>query len=153
MDTFMQMAFDEAEKGIAAGDGGPFGAVIVKDDKVIATAHNEVLKDNDPTAHAEMRVIQKASAVLQAYHLKGCTLYITAEPCPMCFAAIHWAHIDKVVYAATKEEVAEIGFDDALISDIILNKIKDPVIFMHRSLPESKKLFKKFADDSKKIIY
>lgn len=153
MDKFMQMAFLEAEKGIEAGAGGPFGAVIVKDGEVIASGHNEVLKHNDPTAHAEMIVIRQASSALQEYHLKGCTLYVTAEPCPMCSAAIHWAHIDKVVYAATKEEVAEIGFDDALISDIALHKTDDPVLFVHRPLLESKRLFKKYIDDTDRVIY
>ena len=89
MNKFMEEAFREAQKGIAAGDGGPFGAVIVKDGEIIARGHNEVVKTNDPTSHAEMSAIRNASSRLQNFKLEGCTLYVTGEPCPMCFSAIH----------------------------------------------------------------
>ncbi len=125
MPDFMQIAFKEAKEGVEAGHGGPFGAVIVKDDKVIAKAHNEVLKRNDPTAHAEILAIQEASKKVASFWLEECELYATGEPCPMCFSAIHWAKIKKVYYCNTKEEAASIGFDDAFITEIIQNKKPD----------------------------
>ncbi|WP_245609169.1 nucleoside deaminase [Sulfurovum lithotrophicum] len=149
----MREAFLEAKRGIEAGDGGPFGAVIVKDGKIIASGHNEVVKTNDPTAHAEMSVIRKASAKLQNFKLEGCSLYVTGEPCPMCFSAIHWAHIDRVYYCNTKEDAARIGFDDSLITEIILGKKKDPVSFIHTADQQCKALFTEWYEDPDKIAY
>jgi len=149
----MKEAFSEAEKGIAAGDGGPFGAVIVKEGKIIARGHNEVIKSNDPTAHAEMVAIRKASSYLQSFILEGCTLYVTGEPCPMCFSAIHWAHIDKVYYCNTKKDAAEIGFDDAFITEIIEGKKRDPISFVHMPNTACKILFSQWYDDPDKIPY
>jgi len=137
----MQIAFEEARKGISSGDGGPFGAVIVKHGAIIARGHNEVVRTNDPTAHAEMVVIRKASAFLNTFDLTGCTLYVTGEPCPMCFSAIHWAHIDKVYYCNTKADAAKIGFDDTYITEIILGHIPDPVSFVHMPNKACKQLF------------
>ncbi len=153
MDRFMEIALQEAEKGIDAGEGGPFGAVIVKDSKVIAKGHNMVVKTNDPTAHAEIVAIRRASQKLETFHLEGCVMYVTAEPCPMCFAAIHWAHLEKVVYCNTKEESAAIGFDDSLITDIAAKKVKDPVKFEHRPSNACKRVFMKWYEDPNKILY
>ncbi|BAF72138.1 nucleoside deaminase [Sulfurovum sp. NBC37-1] len=153
MDPFMREAFLEAKRGIEAGDGGPFGAVIVKDGKIIASGHNEVVKTNDPTAHAEMIAIRNASAKLQNFKLEGCTLYVTGEPCPMCFSAIHWAHIERVYYCNTKEDAARIGFDDSLITEIILGKKKDPVSFMHTPHEQCQTLFSVWYEDPEKIPY
>ena len=116
---FMRLALEEARRGIENDDGGPFGAVIVRDGKVISKAHNEVLKRNDPTAHAEILAIREASSILKSYDLSTCEIYSTSEPCPMCFAAIFWARIKRLVYGTTREDVAEIGFDDSLIYDVI----------------------------------
>ena len=93
--------------------GGPFGAVIVKDGKVVAEASNTVTVDNDPTAHAEVNAIRKACAALGTFDLSGCELYTSCEPCPMCLAACYWAHIDRVYYAADREDAAAAGFDDS----------------------------------------
>jgi len=153
MTHFMQEAFAEAKRGIAAGDGGPFGAVIVKEGKIIARGHNEVIKSNDPTAHAEIVAIRNASATLQSFKLEGCTLYVTGEPCPMCFSAIHWAHIEKVYYCNTKEDAAEIGFDDAFITEIIEGKRKDPIPFVHLPDRACKILFSQWYDNPDKIPY
>ncbi|MEM8883228.1 MAG: nucleoside deaminase [Planctomycetota bacterium] len=109
----MQEAVAEARAGVRNGDGGPFGAVIVKDGAILARAHNEVLKTNDPTAHAEVLAIRRAATQLGTPHLTGCELYTTCEPCPMCLAAIHWARLDRVIYAETRDSAARIGFDDA----------------------------------------
>ena len=123
MNEFMKQAYDASM--INAFDnfkaGGPFGAVIVKDDKIIAVANNTVLLSHDPTAHAEVNVIRKACAVLHTHDLKGCTLYTSCYPCPMCLAAIIWANIEEVYYGNTKEEAAEIGFRDDDIYNIIRN--------------------------------
>ena len=149
----MQEAFEEAEHGIKSGDGGPFGAVIVKEGKIIARGHNEVVKTNDPTAHAEMVAIRKAASTLQNFKLEGCSLYVTGEPCPMCFSAIHWAHIDKVYYCNTKEDAARIGFDDSVITEIILGNQKDPIPFVHTPHQQCKTLFTQWYEDPEKTPY
>ena len=153
MDRWMQTAWEEAKKGIEAGDGGPFGAVVVKEGEIIASGHNEVVKTNDPTAHAEMVAIRKATAALQNFSLKGCDLYVTGEPCPMCFSAIHWAHLDRVYYCNTKADAAKIGFDDSLITEIILGKVSDPIPFKHKPDNSCKKLFRQWYDDPDKVPY
>ena len=109
----MQEAVKEAFKGIKKGEGGPFGAVIVLDGKVIAKAHNTVVKDNDPTAHAEVNAIRKASKKLKTYCLKGCELITTCEPCPLCLAAIKWAGIKKATYGCSRKDAGKLGFSDA----------------------------------------
>jgi guanine deaminase len=112
MNPFMKVAFDEAEIGLKKNHGGPFGAVIVKDGKVIAKAHNEVLKTNDATAHAEITAIRIASKKLKRFDLSDCQVYSTCEPCPMCFSAMHWAKIRKLYYGCTRKDASDIGFDD-----------------------------------------
>jgi tRNA(Arg) A34 adenosine deaminase TadA len=115
----MRLALEEARIGIENDDGGPFGAVIVRDGKVVSKAHNEVLERNDPTAHAEILAIREASSILGRYDLSTCEIYSTSEPCPMCFSAIFWARIRRLVFGTTREDVAEIGFDDSLIYEVI----------------------------------
>lgn len=101
--------------------GGPFGAVVVKDNKIIAVASNSVLSDNDPTAHAEINAIRKACKELNTYDLTGCELYATGYPCPMCLSAIIWANIKTVYYGCTPQDAAEIGFRDDFIYDYVIN--------------------------------
>ena len=113
MNKYMRMAINEARKGIRAGHGGPFGAVVVKDGEVIGKGHNQVLKNNYPTCHGEMLAIRKACKKLGTYDLSGCELYTTGEPCPMCMSAILWANIDKVYYGCNVMDTEEIGFRDA----------------------------------------
>ena len=108
----MQMAIEEARKGIRQGDGGPFGCVIVKDGEVVAQTHNRVLKDHDATAHGEIMASRQAGEVLGTHDLEGCTLYTTGEPCHMCLCAILWANISKVYYGCTIADNARIGFRD-----------------------------------------
>lgn len=110
---FMKKAISEAREGISNGDGGPFGAVIVKDGEVIASGHNRVLSDNDSTCHGEIDALRKAENKLGTYDLTGCELYTTGEPCPMCLAAILWANIRKVYYGCRLSDNEEIGFRDA----------------------------------------
>ena len=111
----MRRAISLAEDNASSGNGGPFGAVIVKDGKVVAEGSNTVTVDNDPTAHAEVNAIRRACAVLGTFDLSGCELYTSCEPCPMCLAACYWAHISRVYYAAGRDDAAAAGFDDDMI--------------------------------------
>ena len=112
---FMRQAIELARKGMMDGDGGPFGAVIVKDNTIIGRGWNRVLRTNDPTAHAEIVAIRDASANMGNYWLEGCHLYVNCEPCPMCLAAIYWARIESLTFGATRKDAAAIGFDDDAI--------------------------------------
>jgi guanine deaminase len=108
----MRLALSEAYKGAKKGEGGPFGAVIVRGAKVIARAHNKVLKSKDPTQHAEMRAISMASRKLGRYDLSDCEIYSTTESCPMCFSAIHWARIKRLTFGTRIQDVWKIGFNE-----------------------------------------
>ncbi len=116
---FMQEAVKEAMRGIKANHGNPFGAVIVKNGKIIARGHNMVLKENDPTAHAEIIAIRNAAKKSNNRHLFDCTIYSSCEPCPMCLCAIYWARIKKVYYGCTKKDAAKIGFEDLLFHEVL----------------------------------
>lgn len=109
------MAIELSETNVKQSAGGPFGAVIVKDGKVVGKSANKVVVNNDPTAHAEISAIRLACKKLKTFDLSGCEIYTSCEPCPMCLGAIYWAHIDTVYYANTKADAAAIGFDDKLI--------------------------------------
>lgn len=111
---FMLQAIEVAKQNIERG-GGPFGAVIVKNNEVIASTGNSVTIDNDPTAHAEVNAIRQACQHLNTFDLSGCEIYSSCEPCPMCLSAIYWAHIDTLYYGATKHDAALAGFDDSFI--------------------------------------
>lgn len=116
---FMKLAIAEARTGIKNGHGGPFGAVVTKDGKLVASGHNQVLKNNDSTCHGEISAIRKAEQALGTYDLSGCELYTTGEPCPMCLAAILWADIGKVYYGCTLEDNTKIGFRDTKIDQLL----------------------------------
>lgn len=111
----MERAIELSIKNVRSGRGGPFGAVVVRQGKIIAEAANSVTACNDPTAHAEMLAIRQACSKLRNFELRGCELYCSCEPCPMCLGAIYWARLDRVYYANTSEDAARIGFDDSLI--------------------------------------
>jgi len=113
-DKMLRKAIQLSLKSIAVG-GGPFGAVIVKDGKEIASGYNQVTMTNDPTAHAEVTAIREASKTLNTFDLSGCEIYTSCEPCPMCLSAIYWSRIDKIYYANTKADAKAIGFDDSFI--------------------------------------
>ena len=108
----MKKAIECSAENVLLKKGGPFGALIVKDGQIIAGACNQVLKDNDPTAHAEVSAIRKAGQVLGTFDLSGCDLYTSCEPCPMCLMASKWANIRQIYYAATRKDAADIGFRD-----------------------------------------
>ncbi len=118
---FMKLAANEAREGIKSGDGGPFGAVVVKNGEVIATGHNHVLSNNDSTCHGEIDAIRKAEKKLGTYDLSGCEVYTTGEPCPMCLAAVLWANISRVYYGCRTEDEARIGFRDLKFSEMLGN--------------------------------
>ena len=112
MDQYMKIAIEEAYDGINAGDGGPFGAVIVKDGKIIGRGHNRVVSNGDPTCHGEMEAIRDACKKMGTFDLSGSTIYTTGEPCPMCLGAILWANIEKVYYGCNVIDTEKIGFRD-----------------------------------------
>ncbi len=150
---FMQRAIELSIESVKNG-GGPFGAVIVKDGKIIAEASNSVTKDNDPTAHAEINAIRIAAKKLNTFNLSGCEIYTSCEPCPMCLGAIYWARIDKIYYANTREDAKNIGFDDSFIYDEIskpINKRAIPTIQIMRE--EALKAFKDWQEKDDKIEY
>jgi len=151
----MKIAIIEAKKGVTKGHGGPFGCVIVRKGKIIAKAHNQVIRINDPTAHAEMLAIREASKKLKNFDLSGCELYSTSAPCPMCFSAIDWAKIKKVYYGCTKRDAAHIGFDDKHIYDIIQGKTKKNPVTIKKGLnrKECLEVFKLWSEKEDKKKY
>lgn len=116
---FMEAAIAEAREGINNGDGGPFGAVVVKDGEIVASGHNRVLKNNDSTCHGEIDAIRRAEEKLGTYDLTGYEIYTTSEPCPMCLAAIMWANISKVYYGCTLDDNEKIGFRDEIFDEMM----------------------------------
>jgi guanine deaminase len=114
-DSWIQQTIQLATQSVAQG-GGPFGAIIVKDNTIIGRGNNQVTQNNDPTAHAEIMAIRHACNTLRDFNLEGCILYSSCEPCPMCLAAIYWARLDRVVFAASADDAAKAGFDDAFIA-------------------------------------
>lgn len=112
MNPYMKIALEEAQAGIRAGHGGPFGCAIVRDGEVVGKGHNEVVLQHDPTCHGEMTAIRDAYRNLGTFDLSGCELYTTAQPCPMCLGAIRWANIARVYYGCNVSDTAEIGFRD-----------------------------------------
>ncbi len=127
---WMEMAISEAMENVVQAEGGPFGAIVVKDGKVIGMGRNSVTSLNDPTAHAEVQAIREACRHLNDFELKGCTIYTSCEPCPMCLGAIYWSRPDAVYYANTKEDAADIGFDDHFIYEQIATPMEDRFIPM-----------------------
>ncbi len=116
INKFMNRAIELSLKSIKL-NGGPFGCVIVKNNQIIAEGSNEVTKNNDPTAHAEIVTIRNACKILNTFNLKGTEMFTSCEPCPMCLSAIYWSHIDKIYYGNTRKDAAKIGFDDNFIYD------------------------------------
>ncbi|MEA3456157.1 MAG: nucleoside deaminase [Campylobacterota bacterium] len=152
MNQWMKIAYDEAVKGMLVNDGGPFGAVVIQGDKVIAAAHNEVLKTNDPTAHSEINVIRKASEQLTRYDLSDCVLYTTSKPCPMCLGAIFWARIGTVYYGTTEHDAARGGFDDHRFYEMMRGENND-IVFKQIDYEANAKLFDQWLEKEDRQIY
>jgi tRNA(Arg) A34 adenosine deaminase TadA len=123
--VFMEQAIALATENVTSGRGGPFGAVVVRDGKVIATGVNRVTTTNDPTAHAEVTAIRNACAALKSFRLDGCEIYTSCEPCPMCLAAIYWAHCDAIYYGNTAKDAAAAGFNDEYLYDELKRPIEE----------------------------
>jgi len=150
---FMRKAIALSIENIKSG-GSPFGAVIVKDGKIIATGVNKVTLNNDPTAHAEVTAIRKASRKFGTYNLAGCQIYTSCEPCPMCLGAVYWAHLDKMYYGNTKTDAKNIGFDDSFIYDEIELRPENRRIEATQLLPEEAIIaFKKWENTEDKVLY
>ena len=150
---FMQRAIDLAAESVKNG-GGPFGAVVVKDGKVIAESANSVTPDNDPTAHAEVNAIRLACKKLGTFMLDGCEIYASCEPCPMCLGAIYWAHIKTIYYAGTRSDAAKAGFDDDFIyREINIDPEKRSVPAFNFMPTEGAAVFKLWLDKEDRTNY
>ena len=153
----MKLGIDKARETMNQNHGGPFGAVIVKDDKIIAISSNTVLRDNDPTAHAEVNAIREAGRVLKTNDLSDCTLYATGYPCPMCLSAIIWANIKTVYYGAPVNEAEKIGFRDDFIYNYIknnnsnLNVLDVKSIDNHKCSEDCIELYKEYSSKNKEM--
>ena len=128
---FMQEAINLSKKGMMNNDGGPFGCVVVKDDVIVGRGCNMVTSTNDPTAHAEVTAIRDACKNLGTYQLEGCEIYTSCEPCPMCMGAIYWARPARVFYGNSRQDAADIGFDDSLIYKELTLPLKDRKISIY----------------------
>jgi tRNA(Arg) A34 adenosine deaminase TadA len=152
--VFMQKAIELSIDNVKSGKGGPFGAVVVKDGKIIAQGANSVTSHNDPTAHAEVMAIREACKVLGTFQLDGCDIYTSCEPCPMCLGAIYWARPNKVYYANTKKDAAEINFDDDFIYAEIAKPLNERSLqFIQMSRTEALEAFKLWSTKQDKIDY
>ncbi len=152
-EKYMQASVEAASESIKSG-GGPFGAMIVKDGKIVGRGINSVTVDHDPTAHAEINAIRDACSNLNTFNLKGCTLYASCEPCPMCLSAIYWARIDNYYYGATGKDASEAGFDDSFIKEELLKPIDKRSIIASQIMQDSAlNLFQEWAKKTDKIEY
>ncbi len=151
---FLQQAINLAVKNVRTGKGGPFGAVICQDNKVIAACANIVTCSNDPTAHAEMTAIRVACRNLNDFQLTGCTLYSSCEPCPMCLGAIYWARLGQVYFACNHLDAAQAGFDDSFIYDeIALSPEKRTINMQHIEINSALQPFITWQEQENKIRY
>lgn len=151
--NYMKLAIEQARSGIHSGHGGPFGSVIVKNDKIIGVGHNMVLKNNDSTAHGEVTAIRNAEKELGTYDLTGAEIYTTGEPCPMCLAACMWANISKVYYGCTINDNELIGFRDAKFDHLMGGRAKLADYLQQIGRDECLELFEEYNQMSEKKLY
>lgn len=152
MRNIMKLGIEEARTTMNEGKGGPFGAVITDiEGKVIAIASNKVLESHDPTAHAEIIAIRKASEILGTHNLENCILYVTGYPCPMCLSAIMWANIKKVYYGTNLEDAEKIGFKDKKIYDYLKNNDNNFLDIEQLNYDECLELFKEYQRNNKEL--
>ncbi len=151
---FIQEAIGLSQEKMSQGQGGPFGAVVVKEGKIISRGWNQVTSINDPTAHAEIVAIREACRILETFHLNGCEIYTNCEPCPMCLGAIYWARIKAVYYANTRHDAAGIGFDDEFIYREMAMPLSERTVKMtHLPSEEALFVFEKWAQKDNRIEY
>lgn len=155
MNEYMNIAKKLADNNLKTNEGGPFGACVVKDNRIIGKGSNNVLSTNDPTAHAEIMAIRDACKHINSYDLSDCELYTSCYPCPMCLSAIIWSNIKKVYYGNTKKDAANIGFRDEFIYDFIKNLSQDNELIKLESIDrdETIKTFNEFLKKDDKTIY
>lgn len=151
---FMQRAIEMAVANVHSGRGGPFAALVVRKGEIIGTGTNLVTSTNDPTAHAEIVAIREACEEIKSFHLQGCELYTTCEPCPMCLGAIYWAHIARIYYGSTRSDAAEAGFDD----DFIYREIERPphlrrIQMIQLAHADAQRAFQAWADQEDRTRY
>jgi tRNA(Arg) A34 adenosine deaminase TadA len=153
-ENFMRRAIALSREKMNESAGGPFGAVIVAEGRIIAEGWNQVTSINDPTAHAEIVAIRAACAVLHRFSLEGCEIYASCEPCPMCLAAIYWARLERIYYASDRDDAARIGFDDAAIYREVALPVEARTVPMTRLLPaEGRATFEAWEKKPDKIRY
>lgn len=153
-DTYLREAIEMAVQNVTTGQGGPFAALVVEDDEIIGRGTNVVTTLNDPTAHAEVTAIRRACDAQNDFELTGCTLYATCEPCPMCLGAAYWARLDRVYYAATREDAAAAGFDDDHIYEELTKPPEDRRIPMTQQLgEEAQRPFEAWRDYEGRVEY
>ncbi len=153
-DDFMKRAIELSREHMNLNHGGPFGAVIVKDGKIIGEGWNQVSSSNDPTAHAEISAIRKAAQTIRKFDLAGAEIYTSCEPCSMCLSAIYWARIDKIYYGNTRKDAAQIQFDDDFIYQEVAKPIQDRKIPMRQIMyPDALSVFKEWEKKADKVTY
>lgn len=151
---FMLRAIELSRHNMQAGQGGPFGAVIVKDNQIIGEGWNQVTSTNDPTAHAEITAIRNAAKNLNSFELKGAQIYTSCEPCPMCLAAIYWARIEQIFYANTRQDAAAIQFDDEFLYQEVSKPLDQRTIPSHScAREEALEVFKEWSNKADRIPY
>ncbi|MBS1188704.1 MAG: Cytidine/deoxycytidylate deaminase, zinc-binding region [Rhodocyclaceae bacterium] len=153
-EIFLQRAIELAHASVSGGDGGPFGAVVVKDGEIIGEGRNRVIGSNDPTAHAEIAAIRSACARLGRFHLADCVLYASSEPCPMCLSAAYWARLQRIVFANTRDQAAAIGFcDDALYDELRLPHAARSVPTCHLPIPGAAEPLRRWHENPGRTAY
>lgn len=151
---FMLEAIGLAQSNVENNNGGPFGAVVVKNGKIVGKGNNQVTSSNDPTAHAEVVAIREASKNLGNFNLEGCEIYASCEPCPMCLGAIYWARINKIYYAGSQNDAAKANFDDSFIyNEISLRKEKRNIPSEQIMQDKAQEVFEHWIKSEKKIPY
>ncbi|HEY2891235.1 MAG TPA: nucleoside deaminase [Dongiaceae bacterium] len=153
-EQFMRRAIAISGERMRAGLGGPFGAVVVMDGKIVAEGFNQVTSSSDPTAHAEVVAIRAACSALGRFNLEGCELYSSCEPCPMCLGAIYWARLDRVYFANDRNDAARIGFDDDHIYREFAKAMHERHLeFIHMPMKEARAVFQEWVDKPDKVRY
>ena len=151
---FMKMAIDLAASNLESGDGGPFGAVVVRNGEIVGKGSNQVTSTNDPTAHAEVVAIRDACKNLNSFQLEDCEIYASCEPCPMCLGAIYWARAKKLYFAASREDAAQAGFDDSYIyQQVPLKPEKRDLKTVQLMKQQAVKVFELWIESEQKIPY
>jgi guanine deaminase len=151
---FMQIAVELSRSGMESGDGGPFGAIVVLGDEIVGRGWNQVLRNNDPTAHAEVMAIREACTRLETFQLPECEIYTSCEPCPMCLGAIYWARPQRVYFANTKDDAAAIDFDDSFIyREIQVPHAEKKIPLIALPLKEAEKVFEDWQKKGDKTLY